>query len=111
VSPSNPLPPRRRQRVGLGRSDDGGGAPKGNPIVTQVPQSSITGQLLEAAQSRAAGRDLRQPDSYRTLSGERPDLHTQLESIFHAVFKAEADARLDDQIDQSLEIRRPKSSL
>jgi hypothetical protein len=30
--------------------------------------------------------------------------------MFHAVYKAEADARLDDRIDLSLGLRRPKSS-
>jgi hypothetical protein len=31
--------------------------------------------------------------------------------MFHTVYMAEADARLDDQIDLSLGIRRPESNL
>ena len=45
------------------------------------------------------------------LEDEPPDLHTQLESIFHAVHRAEAEARLDDRIDLSLGIRQANQRL
>jgi hypothetical protein len=110
VKRSNPSLRQRPQRVALGHPIDGAGGPDCDPIVRQGPQSSILGQLLEAAKAGTVGRDLRQPDFYPTLPGEPPDLHTQLESMFHAVFKAEAYGQLDDRIDLSLGIRRPKSS-
>ena len=53
---------------------------------------------------------LRAASETRVVS-EAPDLHSQLESILHAVFRAEADARLDDLIDLSLGIPNPKSGL
>lgn len=37
---------------------------------------------------------------------EVPDLQTQLEEILNAVWKAEADWRLDDRLDMALKIRR-----
>jgi hypothetical protein len=79
--------------------------------MAQRPDTPIPRPPLEAAPSMNAGLRRRQPDSDLTLLSEPPDLHTQLESIFHAVFNAEADARLDDRIDLSLGIRQPKARL
>lgn len=42
--------------------------------------------------------------------GDAPDLQSQLEALFHAVWNAERNWRLDDRIDLALGQRRPQSS-
>ncbi|MGH7881580.1 MAG: hypothetical protein ACREN8_01535 [Candidatus Dormibacteraceae bacterium] len=45
-------------------------------------------------------------DSRKDVRDETPDLQTQLEAIFDAVWQSEAEWRLDDRIDLSLSLER-----
>jgi hypothetical protein len=53
-----------------------------------------------------AVRPSRQPTEPEPLPAGAPDLHTQLEAILDAVWKAEADWRFNDRLDMALKQRR-----
>jgi hypothetical protein len=51
-----------------------------------------------------------QQSARKAPANETPDLQSQLEALFHTVWNAEDNWRLDDRIDLALGQRRPRAS-